>query len=764
MATPLYLRASTPAYASRGFGDGFPFGYTNPDIISRIWTLALEPTRGNGVTNFNPATQAGPANILLYYLGPVEWYSRPVDQDVTISGTVTINLWSYESAMSVNSTLRVVCKRLNNFGRVVSTIFDSTWGTELGTSNAVRQWTVSPTSTTLHKGDRIWMCLVITDATGVTMGSGNVYISYNGTTGGADGDSYISFNETFGFLGGTAPSGSTLYLSNYDSDVAISTDYTELEAWTTIGDTKESSLLRPNGWGNTRSGGPYLWADDQTIWQAVEGATPSSTGYVLPGTAESIDNSSGPAWTNPNNAKTDDGSYAYVGPIPNIEWDALRLSAYDFSGAVGRVLGMAWKVRGYVAYNLGAGGTEQAVTLEGDYVNSIFEHEFPIATPSILDGSCDLFMDDRRFVSYWRDTSTRYIQTTDLSSAQGQIYYVDYIKMNIDYAPMLEWYTPPLAGFTLSGLVRFTLRALWNSVYNVANAYTMAVEVAVVDGDGSNPTVYGRLAGNAPLTTSEASYDIDIIGDDLTVTDGQRIRIRVCAGNYDRQVPWGAILPDATFYYGDTGGLCKVVFTQTLSRIVTDADTASFDLQASGSELQEAVESASAYVDVQASGTDTFEELSGYTDFDTVPTTISASGADIAIDIDAATILVDLEVSGTELHTHEYLDSSPVGVDIQADGSELQAHDYVDTDTATVDLLSSGTDEIGQVEIFTDADLVWLDIIGLGGECYSTFSGLYLLAMGDAYTRWSPGAYTDRWEGDDETRWSVVEITSTRGC
>jgi hypothetical protein len=99
----------------------------------------------------------------------------------------------------------------------------------------------------------------------------------------------------------------------------------------------------------------------------------------------------------------------------------------------------------------------------------------------------------------------------------------------------MQWFTPQLTAFTLGDLIEVNLRMLQSNVDHGAAA---VCEVAVVNADGSSPTVFG-IAGftavytdGGRLTTSEAAYNFKISGDDTAVTEGQRLRIRVFAGGY----------------------------------------------------------------------------------------------------------------------------------------------------------------------------------------------------------------------------------------
>lgn len=133
----------------------------------------------------------------------VAWFSQPLSSGVTISGTITPNIWGLESNGNCNCGLRYEALRWSvAVGGIVSSLGISTDDgvTEWGTSAAVRTApTLTPTSTSFVVGDRIVVVLYSDDANGYTEGSGRTFtIDVAGATG-VDGDTYLSFTETISF-------------------------------------------------------------------------------------------------------------------------------------------------------------------------------------------------------------------------------------------------------------------------------------------------------------------------------------------------------------------------------------------------------------------------------------------------------------------------------------------------------------------------------------------------------------------------------------
>lgn len=133
----------------------------------------------------------------------IVWISAPLSGAVTISGTITPNLWGLETSNPANSGARYQVLRWSvAVGGIVSSLGISTDGgvTEWGTSAAVRTApTLTPTSTDFAAGDRIVIVIYNDDGNGVTEAGGyQATLDYDGATG-VDGDTYLSFTEAITF-------------------------------------------------------------------------------------------------------------------------------------------------------------------------------------------------------------------------------------------------------------------------------------------------------------------------------------------------------------------------------------------------------------------------------------------------------------------------------------------------------------------------------------------------------------------------------------
>jgi hypothetical protein len=133
-----------------------------------------------------------------------------------------------------------------------------------------------------------------------------------------------------------------------------------------------------------------------------------------------------------------------------------------------------------------------------------------------------------------------------------------------------EWFTKQLTGFTLSGLVSCNI---WGAEGNAAINASIRCEIAVCDSDGTNPVVWGAANDGTELVISIAAMTFNVAGDDTTVTDGQRLRIRV----YFDDAPGLAMTSgnDLFLYYGAASagvtGDTYIVLPQTVTEFVVSA-------------------------------------------------------------------------------------------------------------------------------------------------------------------------------------------------
>lgn len=245
MATTLYPQ-STSAYATTQRGtDQVKLNGNGDEWEAKQWLT----TRGGGVDELQTKTVAGPTNGIEVNPGAgdviaYEWITEPLAADVTISGTITANIWAREANMTDNVAINCVIDviRAKTFGadgsNEIVQIVKSTRTTEVNqdaSTNTANNFTTGMTSgytpVAVNRGDRLRLRIFGDDAG--TMGSGGTFtVAVAGTTGAANGDTFITFTENLTFETAT-PTGSTLYLTDTASDV--STASVDREAWTSRG-------------------------------------------------------------------------------------------------------------------------------------------------------------------------------------------------------------------------------------------------------------------------------------------------------------------------------------------------------------------------------------------------------------------------------------------------------------------------------------------------------------------------------------------------
>jgi hypothetical protein len=160
---------------------------------------AMLARRGRTIITTTTNTTASGTNITITATAggtALSWFSEPLTNAVTISGTITLNIRCRESATAVNAGIALLIERANNAGTVQSTVSArAVIGTEAGTTESARNGTRTPTSTAFSAGDRIKVTLSVINVG--TMGSGTFNTYHDGPAAAGSGDSYVTFTEDF---------------------------------------------------------------------------------------------------------------------------------------------------------------------------------------------------------------------------------------------------------------------------------------------------------------------------------------------------------------------------------------------------------------------------------------------------------------------------------------------------------------------------------------------------------------------------------------
>jgi len=566
MSTTTFLRIA-PASAHRGTNTANLAGAASGWIAK-----LLSPTAGTTLVAHSTATVGGATLGIEVTEGigglPFEFLSEPVDQDFTMSGTITANLWASESSMNANVAINVVIDKVAALNGAITNVVKSTRVTEVAvTTRAVNNFTTGMTAAdytdvSFLKGDRIRVRVFGDDAG--TMGSGfNFSLGFDDDVGGADGDSFITFTETFGFIT-TTPTGSTLYLKNNEPGEGFVQD----------------------------------------------------TGWVVPGAFSSADNGGGAAWASPSNAASSDDVYTTSVTTPTLPTDYLYGKQLGLALPAGAVpFALEAEIEGKVDAGtdfadvvfVGADGTtalSQTLSLPLGTAESVatilFSSEYftQILTEAIVEdvdfgvrisfpsGSDIAISIDRVRVKVyytlgngqpyemWTARGNGGAANIGCDTVAGWATPVQF-KRSSSGDPgqlLVEWYSKTVEAFTLGSLVLANIRAF---VSNAGANASLKAEIAVCDSDGGNASTWG-IANIEALTTngsvgeigtSDGAYEAWISGDDVSVTAGKRIRLRLYlddCGNTSMISGHNAQIS----FDGTTGGAAGdsfITFTQTIT-------------------------------------------------------------------------------------------------------------------------------------------------------------------------------------------------------
>lgn len=166
--------------------------------------------------------------------GALEFVTPPLAADVTISGSITFNIWAAENNMSANVATNVIIEKVSRIDGSLTTILQTTRTTETGSTvppAAAENFSQTPAAgVACNRGDRLRFRIFGDDAG--TMASGFVYHGYYSGAAGVRGDSYCNFTEALTFE--SDPAGSVIYFTDTASDVNPGSAV-EKEAWTSRG-------------------------------------------------------------------------------------------------------------------------------------------------------------------------------------------------------------------------------------------------------------------------------------------------------------------------------------------------------------------------------------------------------------------------------------------------------------------------------------------------------------------------------------------------
>ncbi len=274
MATTLYFTndETTDRFSARKSADLLTAANTS------FRPMLLSPGRGSGVVSALTGTVNGPtAGVEVdrgLTRGIIHWLSPPLAADITISGSITWNLRASESNMSANVAINGRIEVIDGATGAITLIDQTARTTELAiTTEGVNNFAETPAAgVACKRGDRLRVRIFGDDAG--TMATGfDFTFWWNGTTGGASGDSFITLTENLTFE--AEPAGTTIYLTNTAS--AVATADVDREAWTARGAGVQNDVT------NTTTGDVTVQVTDTAGGTAVSWFTRGLAAMTLGG-------------------------------------------------------------------------------------------------------------------------------------------------------------------------------------------------------------------------------------------------------------------------------------------------------------------------------------------------------------------------------------------------------------------------------------------------------------------------------------------------
>lgn len=542
--------------------------------------VKLQTSRGAGANTLTVNTVAGPtAGVDVSSGGDgVEWITEPVSADVTISGAITANLWGLESSMNANVAINFVVDVIRAIDNSVEQIVKSARTVELGTSSAAANFTATPgAGVTVNRGDRIRVRVFGDDSAAATMGSGFTFsFAYASSSAASNGDSYVTFTETFSFE--STPSGTTLYLTRTRPTWAIENDPALLTAFT---GADEDPLSDGGNWANLNSSGNPLKRVSNAAVASVAGAaasywTPTNYGPDLEAyvTLVTVTGTQGilARIQGEGGANTWDGYQ-----VAQLAGSNTLIQRYDNGAAttIAQEATTAWgngdkigmRIKGSVieVWRFPSGGSAWqllASATDTTYPNAGKIGLYNTQTNGSMDDLYISNISNLFTMQAWTARGAGVISCLH-SSVSG---WTDPIQIG-------EWFTKRLNAFTLEGKCQYNLRAF----ESVSSSFiSLKGEIARVDADGTNPTVWAAWCiepigfDTGQLGTTEAARTVRISGDALSISNGQRLRLRIYMDNSSADAMVAS--RSVTFLYnGDSGGFSGdswLILPMTISEFI----------------------------------------------------------------------------------------------------------------------------------------------------------------------------------------------------
>lgn len=499
MSTLYLTNASTDRY---GLRDSAALDGINTTHV----VLALNDQRGSGAVS---ASQSISVTDQIYEVGGSggrrAWVSPPLGSAVTISGSITFNMRAMESSMSANVAINCLVQKVDGATGERTTILQTSRTTELGTSESAQNWSETPPSgVDCKKGDRL---VLIVYGSGVSSYSFTLY--WAGTGSGATGDSWLSTTETLSFV--SLPEGTTVYP-------------TVAGVWS---QTKSPTVAEQSGSDPWTNPSYAIGSDDNRATYHSTVSDPLSNSLVLRDLSFTLPAGAVPQGVTATvEAKRTDGTASGLnvklyknGVVGNAQAVLLNVSGTEYTITVGGPLDL-W------GNTLTKSDVEATTFGVAVYVSTSSDAVWEVDNVSVTVWYSLGGTDQTREAWTSRGTEASFDAVYTVSGPTSPLLITD----SSSSSQTVQWTTRPLEAFTLSGACLVNSRAY----ESVASTHaTLLVEIAVVDGDGSDPVVWasGTLGPSYAneLYTYESPANGWLAGDDISVVDGQRLRIRMYA-------------------------------------------------------------------------------------------------------------------------------------------------------------------------------------------------------------------------------------------
>lgn len=228
MSTTLY-HSTTPTPYSFGWSIG-------------IQHLTMSTSVQTGAGTVSTATSPSSTTAMAVTNTGESFWSALIDQAITVSGPISVNVWAMESNAMANATLTAQIGVSRADGQTSTTLGTGT-SAELTTTKSLISFTVVPTTTTLQEGDQIYVYISYSG----TQNSGYTLTTWWGGSSASQADTRVTFTENLIFKNFVEPAGDKLYLSSRSAFDYYTSGYAEQNLYTSTYPKALAPYILPPG-------------------------------------------------------------------------------------------------------------------------------------------------------------------------------------------------------------------------------------------------------------------------------------------------------------------------------------------------------------------------------------------------------------------------------------------------------------------------------------------------------------------------------------